>query len=255
MTKDIFKAILTNRSSYICHNQDQIKDEYRTIARGLDLITRITEGNINKEKIEALSEEEQNIWWSTFVHFKIDSFNSIINSLNLILVGCRNDAIALMRNILEAESILEYGLRFNKMREIRKVYVFEIEKEPRRKEILQELDKDGEKRYDAWKSFSIFGSHVLFSKMQKNFIWDIGGEIKQIQGGGLLSRRELIQETLILIQLLEYAIKNNKTFLKRYEDFLKDKNLLEDLDDWLLESGKVIENAKEEFKEYYKEDL
>jgi hypothetical protein len=247
--EDIFETTLTNRSAYIRHNRNQIENEYKVIVRGLDLITQITEGNINKEKFKALPEEERNIWWGTFAHFKIDSFNSIINSLNLLLVGCRSDAIALMRNILEAECILEYGLRFNKMKEIRKRYVFGIGKKPERKDILNELDKNGEERYGVWNSFSESGSHVLSDRMQGNFCWDMGGKIEQIQGGHCLSRRELIQETLILIQLLEYAIKNCKTFFKQYEDFLRNKNFLKHSTDWLSESSKIIANAKLEFKE------
>ncbi len=219
---------------------------------GLELITRITERNIDKEKFEKLSEEERNVWWSTFTHLRIDSFNSFINSFCLMLAGCRNDAIALMRNILEAESILEYGLRFNKMKEIRKRYVFGIAKEPSRKKILEELDTDGEKRIEAWRSYSEFGSHVLFNKMQRNFSWEIGGKIKEIQGGGLLSRRELIFDTLNLMQLLEYAIKNVKIFFEKYKDFLKDQNFLKDLDNWLVENNRIIKECKKEFEDYYK---
>ena len=247
--EDIFQKILINRNFYIQENQKQIKGEYKIIIDGLELLTQI---NINKEKFKILSEKEQNVWWSTFAHFQIDSFNSFINSFNLILIGCRNDGIALMRNILESESILEYGLRFDKMKEIRKKFVFGIEKKPHREKILHKLDKDGDKRYEAWKSFSEFGSHVLFNRMQQNFIWDIGGKIKQIQGGGFLSRRELIQEILILMQLLAYIIKNNKLFFKRYKDFLKNENFLKDLDYWLTENDKIIKKCKEEFKEYYK---
>lgn len=249
MTEDIFEKVLTNRSVYIRHNRNQIENEYKVIVRGLDLITQIGEGNINKGKFEELPEEERNTWWGTFAHFKIDSFNSIVNSLNLILVGCRGDAVALMRNILEAESILEYGLRFDKMNEIRKKYVFGIEKEPKRKDILRELDKNGEERYEAWKSFSEFGSHVLCDRMQGNFSWEMGGKIGQVQGGGRLSRKELIQETLILIRLLAFAIKNCKTFFEKYEDFLKNRSFLKHCNDWLSESSKIIENTKIEFKE------
>lgn len=250
--ENVFQKILINRNSYIQHNQNQIKNEYGIIVMGLELITRTTERNIDKEKFKELSEEEQNVWWSTFTHFRIDSFNSFINSFYLMLAGCRSDAIALIRNILEAESILEYGLQFNKMKEIRKRYVFGIAKEPSRNTILKELDKDGEKRIEAWRSYSEFGSHVLFNKMQQNFSWEIGGKIEQIQGGGFLSRRELICNILILMQLLEYAIKNDKIFFEKYKDFLKDQKFLKDLDNWVVENNRIIKKCKKEFKEYYK---
>ncbi len=245
---DLFERVLTNRSSHMSHNRSQISGEYEVIVRGLGLLTQISEGHIHRERFDALPGEERDTWWGTFSHLRVDSFNSIVSTLYLILAGCRNDAAALMRNILEAESILEYGLRFDKMKEIRRRYVFGLEKQPRTKDILRELDRNGEARLEAWSSFSCFGSHVLADRMQMNYSWDLTGRVGQVTGGAHLSRRELILETLILVQLLGSAIGNCIAFFEKYEGFLKDKGFLESCNGWLLESGRIIENAKTEFE-------
>ena len=82
-----------------------------------------------------------------------------------------------------------------------------------------------------------------------NFCWDTGRSVEQVQGGHRLSRRELIRVTLILIQLLEYAVKNSRAFFERYESFLKDEDFLGHAIDWLSESTMIRGDAEKEFKE------
>ena len=242
--ENMISKIFANRYCYMDCNKKQIEEEYETIETGFNLVSSISESKINKEKFISLSEKEKNNWWGTFAHFRIEVFNSFINALNLLLVGSRNDAIAIIRNILEAEAILEYGLRFNKMQEIRIRFVFGIKKKPGTKKIFHILDKDGEKRYEAWKSYSRFGSHVLPNRMQQNFAWEIEGNVHQLRGGGFLSRRELIQEIIILLQLLAYMAKNNKLFFGKYKGYLIDKDYLKKLDNYLLQNEKIIEKCK-----------
>lgn len=245
-----FQRILHFRKYCRKQNMLQIAKEYNMIAKGLELYFN-TSIYIDKEKVDSLPEREKNVWWSTFNHINLDSFNAIINSLDLILYGCRGDACALLRIIIEGQSFLEYGMRFDKMEEIRKCYVFGLEDKTlgvKRSQIFQKLDqKDNQDRTRCWKSLSDAGSHALSGRMQQNFVWDMfDGRISEVIGATCLSRREMMQDIIILLQLTGYFIENQLNFYRKYYDFIKDKNFFNKITKWLDNNNKIIQECIKE---------
>jgi len=245
--KDLFLNILRGRNLYRLHNRKEIIEEYKLVLEGLELYFKTTSRKyVDRQKAKLLSEDDKTKLLVVYF-FEVDSFNLIVNILDLILIGCCSDAYALMRILLENQSILEYALNFNKLLEISDNYIFTRGHEYNKtKKIIKYLDKkDGHGRYDLWKTLSNYGSHSLYDRMQQCFS-NINNKPQEILAGWYLSRQELIEGILNLLELVRDFINNEKLFYKKYSILLKNKELLKSFDIYLNKVNASIRNIQKE---------